>query len=113
MKASIKLLILNVFSLGLIFTSLPLQALEVFNLNIKGHEFQPTEITIPVNTKIKLIIKNLDSSPEEFESHTLHREKLIPAGGKRVIFIGPLDAGTYEFYGEFNPKTAKGRVIAK
>jgi hypothetical protein len=97
----------------LILIPLSIQAQEVFNLNIKDHQFQPSEITIPVNTKVKLVVHNLDSTPEEFESHSMHREKIIPAGGKRTIFIGPLDAGTYEFFGEFNPRTAKGRVIAK
>ena len=48
---------------------------------------------------------------EEFESHSLHREKIIPGGAERSISIGPLEPGSYEFFGEFNPRTAQGRVI--
>jgi hypothetical protein len=43
----------------------------------------------------------------------MKKEKVIPAGGKAVIFLGPLKPGSYEFIGEFNPKTAKGLVIAE
>jgi hypothetical protein len=30
-----------------------------------------------------------------------------------VIFIGPLEAGTYPYFGEFNEDTAQGKIIAK
>jgi hypothetical protein len=113
MQITCKRLILSSIILGSMVGMLPAAAIEVIHLNIKGHQFQPAEISIPANTKVKLRIHNQDATPEEFESHSMHREKLIPAGAKRVIYIGPLDAGSYEFYGEFNPKTAKGRIIVK
>ena len=35
-------------------------------------------------------------------------------GGQEASFkIGPLEAGTYEFVGEFNEDTAKGVVVVK
>jgi plastocyanin len=88
-------------------------AADPIEITIKDHKFSPAEITIPANTKVKLIIKNLDPTAEEFESHTMHREKIIPGNGQAVIFIGPLNAGEYEFFGEFHADTAKGRVIVK
>ena len=108
-----KKLIINIFSLCLLMIAIPAAAVETIQLSIKDHTFSPAEITIPANTKVKLVIKNHDATPEEFESKTLHREKVIPGGAERTVFIGPLDAGTYEFYGEFNPRMAKGRVIVK
>ena len=93
--------------------ALPAFAIETVQLVIKDHMFQPAEITIPARTKVKLVVENQDATPEEFESHSMHREKIIPGGGKRTIFIGPLEPGTYKFFGEFNPKTAQGRVIVK
>lgn len=82
-------------------------------LTIKNHQFAPAEIKVPANQRIKLNVHNQDSTPEEFESHSLNREKLIPAGAKAVIYIGPLKPGRYDFFGEFNPSTAKGVVIAE
>ena len=80
---------------------------------IKNHMFEPSELKVPANQRIKLNIQNLDKTAEEFESHSMKKEKIIPAGGKAVIFLGPLKPGSYEFIGEFNPKTAKGLVIAE
>jgi len=85
----------------------------VFNLTIRDHRFEPAELQIPARTKVKLLIKNLDSTPEEFESHELHREKVVPPGQEVAVFIGPLDPGTYPFFGDFNPKTAQGKIVAK
>ena len=84
-----------------------------YTLEIKDHKFSPTEIKIPKDQKVKLIVKNLDSSAEEFESFDLDREKIIKGGKSATIFIGPLNAGKYEFFGEFNPKTARGFVIVE
>lgn len=82
-------------------------------LVIKDHRFEPAEVKVPSGQKIKLIVHNQDSTPEEFESHSLNREKVIPGGQKATIFIGPLKPGRYSFYGEYNEKTAQGVVIAE
>ena len=47
---------------------------------IKDHRFQPTDIEIPAGQKIALLVKNEDSTPEEFESTELRREKVVPGG---------------------------------
>ena len=82
-------------------------------LTIKNHRFEPAELTVPANTRIRLTVKNMDSTPEEFESHDMSREKVIPGGAQAVILIGPLKPGTYKFFGEFHEDTAQGRIIAK
>jgi hypothetical protein len=79
----------------------------------QDHKFQPTEIEIPAGKKIELIVKNEDSTPEEFESTRLKREKVIPGGQQITVSMGPLKPGRYEFFGEFNPKTARGHIVAK
>ncbi len=85
----------------------------VIEIEIRNHLFFPDIIHIPANTKIKLMIYNKDSSAEEFESYELNREKIIPGKSRAMIFIGPLRAGEYPFFGEFFPKTAQGKVIVK
>jgi len=85
----------------------------VIEIDIKDHLFDPSEIVIPADTKVKLVINNLDSTAEEFESYELNREKVINGGRKAVIFIGPLPPGEYPFFGEFYPKTAQGKVLVK
>ena len=80
-------------------------------LVIKNHRFEPTELKVAANQRVKLVVHNQDSTPEEFESHSLNREKLIPGGAKVTIFIGPLKSGRYEFVGEYHADTAKGVVV--
>jgi plastocyanin len=84
-----------------------------FALVIKNHRFEPAELRIPAGQRVKLIVHNQDSTPEEFESHSLNREKVIPGGAKATIFIGPLQPGRYSFIGEYNEKTAQGAVVAE
>jgi hypothetical protein len=83
------------------------------SLVIKNHRFEPAELKVPANQRVKLTVHNQDTTPEEFESHALNREKVIPGGAKAVLFIGPLKPGRYEFFGEYNEATAKGVVIAE
>lgn len=84
-----------------------------FKLTIKDHKFNPTEVRVPAGKKVKLVVANEDATPEEFESHSLHREKIIPGKSTATIFIGPLKPGRYKFEGEFNASTAQGVVIAE
>jgi hypothetical protein len=89
------------------------RAADEYVLTIQDHRFQPTDITIPADTKIKLIVKNADSTAEEFESSDLNREKVVAAGNQITVFIGPLSAGRYEFFGDFHPDTARGHIVVQ
>jgi hypothetical protein len=64
-----------------------------YTLTIKDHRFEPTEITIPADKKVALMVKNLDPTPEEFESVELRREKIVPGGTEAIVYLGPLKPG--------------------
>jgi len=85
----------------------------VVEIEIRDHLFWPSEVIVPANTKIKLLVYNRDPTSEEFESYELNREKVIMGNRKGVIFIGPLLPGVYPFFGEFHPETAQGKVIVE
>ncbi len=82
-------------------------------LTIKDHKFIPETLEVPAGEKIKITVSNEDPTPEEFESYELNREKVIGGNSKAVVFVGPLEPGTYPFFGEFNIKTAKGQIVSK
>ncbi|MAM69542.1 MAG: hypothetical protein CMP91_00170 [Gammaproteobacteria bacterium] len=88
-------------------------ASQEFELRIREHLFYPSNLEVPANQKIRLVIINEDATPEEFESYELNREKVIPGNSRTVIFIGPLSPGEYVFFGEFYPRTAQGKIIAR
>lgn len=89
------------------------QAPPTVELRIRNHLFEPSEIHVPAYTKMRLLVHNLDSSLEAFKSWDLNCEKMIFGEHSATLFIGPLAPGTYPFFGEFNPKTALGKLIAK
>ena len=82
-------------------------------LTIRGHRFEPAELTVPAGKKVKLTIENQDDTAEEFESYELNREKVVPPKGQVSVYIGPLQAGRYPFFGDFHKDTAQGVLIAK
>jgi hypothetical protein len=82
-------------------------------LVIENHRFRPAEFTIPTGKKIRLMVENRDPTAEEFDSHSMNREKVIPGNSSGLVFIGPLDPGRYPFMGEFHADTAQGAIIAK
>lgn len=101
--------VLSSFSLLL---ALPILAeTKVFEIFLKDHLFTPSTLYVPADEKVKLVIHNQDPTPEEFESFSLNREKVILGQGKGVVFIGPLQPGEHAFIGEYNPDTARGTIV--
>lgn len=86
---------------------------EAYVITIKDHRFEPAELSVPVKKRVQLTVDNQDDTAEEFESHDLRVEKVIPAHTKGTIWIGPLPAGEYKFFGEFHEDTAQGKLVAK
>ena len=90
-----------------------LAAEQEFVIVISNHKFEPSEVTVPANENVSLVIDNRDSTAEEFESKSLKREKVVAGKSKATIVVGPLAPGRYPFVGEYNEKTAQGVVVAK
>lgn len=98
---------------AIICSSTAMAAEAEYALSIQNHRFQPAELVVAAGKKIKLSVENRDSTPEEFESHDLNREKVIAGKSTATIFVGPLAPGRYRFFGEFNEKTAQGVIVAQ
>lgn len=84
-----------------------------YTLTIQNHRYQPTELKVPADTKIKLRVVNKDSTPEEFESVDFNREKIVMPNSSITVFVGPLKTGSYRFFGDFHQDTAQGTLIAE
>nr|MDP2191588.1 cupredoxin domain-containing protein [Rhodoferax sp.] len=101
--------------LPLLVVLTPVQGEEMpsFNLLIKAGHFIPDTVEVPANTKFRLLIKNEGPGAEEFESVELRKEKVLAPGASSFLIFQPLKPGTYKFFGEFHPDTAKGQLVAK
>ena len=69
-------------------------------IKIAHHQFVPAELHIPTGVKVRIILDNQDDTAEEFDSHSLNREKHVPPKSQATIFIGPLAPGRYIYEGE-------------
>jgi plastocyanin len=83
-----------------------------FSIVLKNNQFVPSELQIPAGVKVKLVVRNENSTASEFESSEFHREKVVPPGQEITVFVGPLDPGSYEFFDDFHPQT-RGHLVVK
>ena len=82
-------------------------------LELKDHKFNPVNPAVPANTRVKVTVKNLDSTPAEFESRDFDVEKVIPPNGEITVNIGPLDPGTYDFFDEYHEQQSTTQLTVK
>src|SRR3989337_61281 len=89
------------------------QDLPTIKLVARDGKWFPEVIEVPANTRFRLEITNQNAGPEEFESKELHKELVLAPGVTRVLVFAPMKPGTYPFFGEFHPQTARGRIVVK
>lgn len=82
-----------------------------YSLEIRDHAFAPAQLSVPAGSRVKLFVKNARTLPSEFESFDLNREEVVPPGQTVTIWIGPLAAGRYKIFDDFNPGTTGWIVV--
>jgi len=92
----------SLLSFSLLLPLIAVAADTDYTLTIKDHLFQPSQLSIPSGKKVKLVLRNQDNLPVEFESSDLSREVIVPGHGEVTIYLGPIDSGTYQFFNDFN-----------
>ncbi len=81
------------------------------SLVIRNQQFIPPVVNIPAQTKIEIVVRNEDRMPAEFESYDLSREIVVPGLSAVSVYVGPLPAGRYRFFNDFN-HAASGWVVS-
>ena len=107
--ACFSLIILSLLGSGTTWAQEP----PTFKLVARDGRWFPEVIEVPANTRFRLEITNQNAGAEEFESKDLRKELVLAPGVTRVLVFAPMKPGTYPFFGEFHPGTARGRIIAK
>ena len=82
-------------------------------LSYKDKKFDPPEISAPANTPIVIKFRNLDKDAMELESDSLKIEKVVAAGKDATIKVKAQKPGRYDFFDEYNEKTARGALVVK
>ncbi|WP_374329677.1 cupredoxin domain-containing protein [Aestuariivirga sp.] len=84
-----------------------------FKIELKDGVITPLELEVPANTRIRLEVSNTGTTPAEFESVELKKEKVIAPGNSSVVVIRNLDPGSYAFFDEFHMDKPHGKITAK
>jgi hypothetical protein len=77
-------------------------------LSVQNHHFSPSVITARAGQRFTIQVRNLDPTPEEFESYDFKVEKIMAPHATIIVPVGALKPGTYTFFGDYNPTLAKG-----
>jgi plastocyanin len=84
-----------------------------YQITAKDGRFSPETIEVPAGEKFRIVVTNGGSTPEEFESIELRKETVLAPGVTRTLVFAPMKPGTYKFFGDFHPNTAKGQIVVK
>lgn len=85
----------------------------VFTIKFADGKIDPPVVEVPANRRFKLILQNEGTTPVEFESNELRREKVLGAGTSSFIVIKRLDPGEYPFFDDFHLDTPPAKLIAR
>jgi Cupredoxin-like domain len=83
-----------------------------FDVSVKDHKFEPAEIKGPAGKPIVLKVKNLDSSPIEFESEPLQFETVVKPNAEVLVKVKPQKPGRYGFFDDLHQET-KGALLVE
>ncbi len=82
-----------------------------FEISIDNHRISPSQITVPANTPIQLLIRNNDRTVEAINS-SLFSKVIVNGKSTSTVSIRPLNSGVYYISGEFHALT-QGSIIVK
>lgn len=84
----------------------------VFRIEFKDGAVTPKRLEVPANRRIALELHNVGTTPAEFESVQLRKEKVLAPGTSSVLVIRTLDPGEYDFFDDFHPGTPSAVLVA-
>ena len=83
-----------------------------FRIEFKDGVVTPRRIEVPANKRFVLELVNSGTTPAEFESKELRREKVLAPGSESTLVIRTLDPGEYEFFDDFHLDAPPAVLVA-
>jgi hypothetical protein len=84
-----------------------------FRIEFKDGVVTPKRIEVPAKVRIVLELVNAGSTPAEFESKELRKEKVLAPGSSSSLILRSLDPGEYKFMDDFHPERPASVLVAK
>ena len=85
----------------------------VFRIELKDGVVTPKRLEVPANRRIVLELHNTGTTPAEFESKDLRKEKVLAPGTSSTLVIRTLDPGEYDFFDDFHLDQPPAVLVAK
>ena len=82
-------------------------------IRFENHHFAPQTLMVPAGQPLSLKVTNASADTIEFESFTLHREKVIEPGQTITVHLPSLSPGAYDFYDDFHQEVPEGSLVAQ
>ncbi len=89
------------------------EEMPVFSIQFKDGAITPLRLDVPARKTFKIELSNVGTTPAEFESIELHREKVLAPQSNSFIVIKSLDPGEYKFFDDFHPEAPQAVLVAK
>ena len=105
-------LVVGMLALSLLLAEARAQQAKEVTITYRNKHFQPAEVSAPGNTQLTLRIRNTDAEAMEFESETLHVEKIVEGKSEATITLQPLKPGKYGFFDDYHP-TSEGVLTVR
>jgi hypothetical protein len=87
---------------------------QTFTIEFHDGKISPLRTEIPANQQFKIEFNNTGSTAAEFESHVLHKERVLAPNSRSVLVFRPLNPGEYAFFDDFHPASGpKPALVAK
>jgi hypothetical protein len=84
----------------------------VFRVVLHDGSIAPPRLSVPAGHPFKLEISNTGTTPAEFESIALHKERVLAAGVTASLVFRRLEPGEYDFFDDFHPN-ARAVLVAE
>ena len=91
----------------------PARAQEAASISIgyADRHFEPADAEAPADRPLVLHVRNSAAKAIEFESKSLHVEKVVAPGTEVVINVRPQKPGRYEFFNDFDHEVRGALVV--
>ncbi|MBY3102311.1 cupredoxin domain-containing protein [Rhizobium laguerreae] len=84
-----------------------------FDVHFSNGVISPAVIVVPANKRFKLELHNDGSTPIEFESIPLRKEKVLAPGASSFLVFRSLQVGEYAFFDDFHLDMPPAKLIAR
>jgi len=85
----------------------------VFTIEFHDGQVSPQRLEVPANKRFKIELRNTGTTPAEFESNELRKEKVLAPNSSSILVFRTLDPGEYPFFDDFHPEAPKAVLVAK